>query len=66
MGGWQAILVCMALIGAMGSGTPVWAQETVETEKPDWVHVGPLRIRDLTRFGFNEALFPGQPLPVEE
>ena len=26
----------------------------------------PMRIRDLTRFGFNEALFPGQPLPVEE
>ena len=26
----------------------------------------PMRIRDFTRFGFNEALFPGQPLPVEE
>ena len=26
----------------------------------------PMRIRDLTRFGFNEALFPGQPLPAEE
>jgi peptide deformylase len=26
----------------------------------------PMRIRDLTRFGFNEALFPGQPLPLEE
>jgi len=26
----------------------------------------PMRIRDFTRFGFNEALFPGQPLPQEE
>ena len=26
----------------------------------------PMRIRDLTRFGFNEALFPGQDLPAEE
>jgi len=26
----------------------------------------PMRIRDFTRFGFNEALFPGQDLPAEE
>jgi peptide deformylase len=26
----------------------------------------PMRIRDFTRFGFNEALFPGQPLPQED
>ena len=26
----------------------------------------PMRIRDLARFGFNEALFPGQDLPAEE
>jgi peptide deformylase len=26
----------------------------------------PMRIRDLSRFGFNEALFPGQDLPQEE
>ena len=26
----------------------------------------PRRILDLTRFGFNEALFPGQDLPAEE
>jgi peptide deformylase len=26
----------------------------------------PRRIRDLTQFGFNEALFPGQELPAEE
>ena len=26
----------------------------------------PMRIRDFTRFGFNDALFPGQPLPAEE
>ena len=26
----------------------------------------PMRIRDFTRFGFNEALFPGQELPPEE
>jgi peptide deformylase len=26
----------------------------------------PMRIRDFTRFGFNDALFPGQALPVEE
>ena len=26
----------------------------------------PMRIRDLTKFGFNEALFPGEPLPVED
>ncbi len=26
----------------------------------------PMRIRDFTRFGFNEALFPGQELPAEE
>jgi peptide deformylase len=26
----------------------------------------PMRIRDLTRFGFNEALFPGQDLPQED
>ena len=26
----------------------------------------PMRIRDFTRFGFNEALFPGQPLPRED
>ncbi|MBI1943461.1 MAG: peptide deformylase [Betaproteobacteria bacterium] len=25
----------------------------------------PMRIRDLTKFGFNEALFPGQDLPRE-
>jgi hypothetical protein len=25
-----------------------------------------MRIRDFTRFGFNEALFPGQPLPQED
>jgi hypothetical protein len=25
-----------------------------------------MRIRDFTRFGFNEALFPGQELPPEE
>ena len=26
----------------------------------------PMRIRDFTRFGFNDALFPGQPLPQED
>ncbi|HEV8106207.1 MAG TPA: peptide deformylase [Burkholderiales bacterium] len=26
----------------------------------------PMRIRDFTKFGFNDALFPGQDLPVEE
>jgi peptide deformylase len=26
----------------------------------------PMRIRDLTKFGFNEELFPGQSLPAEE
>jgi peptide deformylase len=26
----------------------------------------PMRIRDFTRFGFNEALFPGQALPRED
>jgi peptide deformylase len=26
----------------------------------------PMRMRDLSRFGFNEALFPGQDLPAEE
>jgi peptide deformylase len=26
----------------------------------------PMRIRDLTRFGFNEELFPGQALPAED
>ena len=26
----------------------------------------PMRIRDMTKFGFNEELFPGQDLPVEE
>ena len=26
----------------------------------------PMRIRDFTRFGFNEALFPGQELPRED
>jgi len=26
----------------------------------------PMRIRDLARFGFNEALFPGQDLPQED
>jgi peptide deformylase len=26
----------------------------------------PMRIRDMTKFGFNEALFPGQDLPAEE
>ena len=26
----------------------------------------PMRIRDFTRFGFIEALFPGQPLPAED
>ncbi|HEX6319213.1 MAG TPA: peptide deformylase [Burkholderiales bacterium] len=26
----------------------------------------PMRIKDFTRFGFNEALFPGQELPAEE
>jgi len=26
----------------------------------------PMRIRDFTRFGFNEALFPGQELPTED
>ena len=26
----------------------------------------PMRIRDLTQFGFNEALFPGQELPAED
>jgi len=26
----------------------------------------PMRIRDFTRFGFNEELFPGQQLPAEE
>jgi peptide deformylase len=26
----------------------------------------PMRIRDFTRFGFNEALFPGQALSAEE
>jgi peptide deformylase len=26
----------------------------------------PMRIRDLTKFGFNEALFPGANLPPEE
>jgi len=26
----------------------------------------PMRIRDLTKFGFNEALFPGQPLGAED
>jgi len=26
----------------------------------------PMRIRDLARFGFNEALFPGQELPAED
>jgi peptide deformylase len=26
----------------------------------------PMRIRDFTKFGFNEALFPGEELPAEE
>jgi len=26
----------------------------------------PMRIRDLSQFGFNEALFPGQELPLED
>jgi len=26
----------------------------------------PMRVRDLRKFGFNEALFPGQDLPAEE
>ena len=26
----------------------------------------PMRIRDLTKFGFNEALFPGEELPAED
>jgi peptide deformylase len=26
----------------------------------------PMRVRDFTRFGFNEALFPGEALPAEE
>ena len=26
----------------------------------------PMRIKDFTRFGFNDALFPGQALPAEE
>jgi peptide deformylase len=26
----------------------------------------PMRIRDLTRFGFNDALFPGAELPLED
>ena len=26
----------------------------------------PMRIRDLSKFGFNEALVPGQPLPQED
>jgi peptide deformylase len=26
----------------------------------------PMRIRDFTKFGFNEALFPGQDLPAED
>jgi len=26
----------------------------------------PMRIRDFTRFGFNEALFPAQELPLED
>jgi peptide deformylase len=26
----------------------------------------PMRLRDLSRFGFNEALFPGEVLPLEE
>ena len=26
----------------------------------------PMRMRDITKFGFNEALFPGQELPAEE
>ena len=26
----------------------------------------PMRIKDFTRFGFNDALFPGQELPAEE
>jgi peptide deformylase len=26
----------------------------------------PMRVRDFTRFGFNDALFPGQELPAEE
>jgi peptide deformylase len=26
----------------------------------------PMRIRDFTRFGFNDALFPGQALSAEE
>jgi len=26
----------------------------------------PMRIQDLTKFGFNDALFPGQELPVED
>jgi peptide deformylase len=26
----------------------------------------PMRIRDLAKFGFNEALFPGEPLPQED
>ena len=26
----------------------------------------PIRIRDFIKFGFNDALFPGQALPAEE
>ena len=26
----------------------------------------PMRVRDFTRFGFNDALFPGQDLPLED
>ena len=29
----------------------------IETEQPDWVHIGPLRIRDLTPFGIQRLDF---------
>ena len=45
------------------ASTPAWC--STRCDHLDGV-LYPMRIRDFTRFGFNEALFPGQPLPQEE
>ncbi len=57
----RTILACLWLVGSMAVGH---AGAESDAAEPEWLHIGPLRIRDLTPFGIQRLDFlPATALP---
>ena len=55
MGTARTLVVCVWLLAPLGAGA---------ADEPEWMHIGPLRIRDLTPFGIQRLDFlPATALP---